>query len=311
MVIAAVCVLATIVAGFAVPGFWRPADGGPAARQRAWQASGTLPTVPASYIGLYREGVPSSYGVVSSFTAATGVRPDVVTYYSGWGEKFQAGFAASVAKHGAVPLVQINPFGVSLAAIASGKYDDYLSTYAEAVRAYRRPVILGFGHEMNGSWYPWGYTHTSPAAFVAAWRHIVTLFRMRGVRNVTWMWTVNIIHARQGIPSPAPWWPGSAYVTWVGMDGYYYNPSWTFAPLFGPTIAAVRELTRDPILIAETAAPAAVQPAKIADLFAGVRLYGLLGFVWFDVSRTEQWGLSSPKAIAAFRRGAETFHRTP
>ena len=58
-----------------------------------------------------------------------------------------------------------------------------------------------------------------------------------------------------------------------------------FAPLFGPTIAAVRALTADPILIAETGAvPAAGQPAKITDLFAGIRSYGLLGFVWFDVT---------------------------
>ena len=47
----------------------------------------------------------------------------------------------------------------------------------------------------------------------------------------------------------------------------------------------MRALTLDPILITETAAaPAAGQPAKIADLFAGVRAYGLLGFVWFDAN---------------------------
>ena len=55
---------------------------------------------------------------------------------------------------------------------------------------------------MNGYWYSWGYLHTSPAVFVAAWRHIVTLFRARGARNVTWMWTVNTIHSRANVPSP-------------------------------------------------------------------------------------------------------------
>jgi mannan endo-1,4-beta-mannosidase len=299
-------VVAAIVVAVATRGLWRQAD--PPAHG---VTRDPLPTAPASYIGIYREGVPISYRVISAFTAATGVNPKVVTYYSGWKESFQAGFATTVRKHGAVPLVQINPFGVRLTAIASGRYDGYLKTFAEAVRSYRDPVILGFGHEMNGNWYSWGYRHTSPAAFVAAWRHIVTLFRSLGVRNVTWMWTVNVIQTRFGTPSPAPWWPGSSYVTWVGMDGYYQDPSWTFASLFGPTIAAVRELTHDPILIAETAAaPATVQPAKIADLVAGVHLYGLLGFVWFDVSRTEQWGLSSPAAIAAFRRSAENFQKS-
>ncbi len=79
----------------------------------------------------------------------------------------------TAADHGAVPLVQMDPDDVSIAAIASGQYDGYLSSYAEAVRAYGHPVILSFGHEMNGDWYSWGYRHTSPAVFVAAWRHIV------------------------------------------------------------------------------------------------------------------------------------------
>jgi Glycosyl hydrolase family 26 len=271
-----------------------------------------LPTTPQSYLGLFTAGVPASYSGVTKFTSATGARPDVIMYYSGWYMPFPAGFATTAADDGAVPLVQMDPDGISVAGIASGRYDGYLSAYAEAVRAYRHPVILSFGHEMNGSWSSWGYGHTSPAAFVAAWRHIVTLFRVLGAGNVTWLWTVNIINDTQHgrIPPPAPWWPGSSYVTWVGIDGYYLQPSWQFAPLFGPTIAKVRALTTDPILIAETGATAAAgQPAKIADMFAGIRLYGLLGFVWFDATNYQglDFSLSSPAALAAFRKGACTY----
>jgi hypothetical protein len=273
-----------------------------------------LPTTPQSYLGVFTTGVPVSYAGVTAFTTATTARPDVIMYYNGWFEPFQASFARTAAQHGQVPLVQLDPTGVSVAAIASGRYDGYLSAYAEAVRAYRHPVILSFGHEMNGDWSSWGYRHTSPAVFVAAWRHIVNLFRVLGARNVTWLWTVNIINDTHGgrIPRPAPWWPGSSYVNWVGIDGYYLKPSWKFAPLFGPTIGAVRTLTSDPILIAETGAvPAAGQPAKIADLFAGIRLYGLLGFVWFDSANSinQDFSISSPGAVAAFRKGAETYHR--
>jgi hypothetical protein len=235
-------------------------------------------------------------------------------YYSGWFERFQAGFAATAADDGAVPLVQMDPTGVSVAAIAAGKYDGYLSSYAEAVRAYGHPVIISFGHEMNGSWYSWGYRHTSPAAFVAAWRHVVALFRALGAENVTWLWTVNVVNDTQqgSIPSPASWWPGSSYVNWVGIDGYYLESSWQFAPLFGPTIAEVRELTGDPILIAETGAvPAAGQAAKIADMFAGVRLYELLGFVYFDATDYQgvDFSISSAAAVSAFGKGANTFTR--
>jgi hypothetical protein len=233
-------------------------------------------------------------------------------YYSGWLEPFQTRFAKTVAEHGAVLLVQVEPTNISLTAIAAGQYDRYLATYAKAVRAYRHPVILSFGHEMNGDWYSWGYRHASPAAFVAAWRHIVILFRTLAVGNVTWLWVVNIVHVQHQVPSPRPWWPGSQYVTWVGIDGYYLKPSGNFVSLFGPTIAAVRALTSDPVLIAETAAtPAAGQPAKVADLFAGVRRYGLLGFVWFNSmdSRHRDWRLSGGAAGAAFRQAAQAYHR--
>ena len=273
-----------------------------------------LPPSAASYLGVYASGLPASYAGVTAFTNATGARPDMVMYYSGWYVPFPASFAITTADKGAVPLVQMDPDGISIAAIASGRYDGYLSQYAEAVRAYRHPVILGFGHEMNGNWYSWGYRNTRPATFVAAWRHIVTLFRALGARNVTWLWTVNVINNTQAgkIPNPTPWWPGNSYVTWVGIDGYYLKPSWQFAPLFGPTVAAVRALTAKPILVGETGAtPNAGQPAKIADLFAGIRTYGLLGFVWFDSTdyKGQEFGISSPAAIAAFSKGASAYHR--
>jgi mannan endo-1,4-beta-mannosidase len=285
---------------------------------RSAEPSGPLPVhLPAtsnSYLGVFTKGVPDSYSGVTSFASDTGTKPDVVMYYSGWFVPFPTSFANTAAKNGAVPLVQMDPEGVSIAGIASGKQDAYLSAYAEAIRVYRHPVILSFGHEMNGDWYSWGYKNTPAALFVAAWRHVVKLFRALGVQNVTWLWTVNIINNTQRgkIPNPNPWWPGSSYVNWVGIDGYYLKSSWQFAPLFGPTITAVRSLTLDPILIAETGAvPAAGQPAKIADLFAGTRRYGLLGFVWFDATNTHNvpFGIDSSEAFAAFRKGASAYHR--
>lgn len=272
-------------------------------------SSVALPTTPATYLGVYADQVPESYSGVTAFTTATHVRPRLVACYSGWQEGFPAAFATTAAREGAVPLVQIQPTGVSLAAIAAGRYDSYINSYAGAVRAYRYPIILSFGHEMNGSWYSWGYGHTSPATFVAAWRQVVSVFRAVGANNVTWLWTVNIINGtgKGKIPNPAPWWPGSSYVNWVGIDGYYFQSSWRFAPLFGPTITAVRAVTSDPILISETAAPpTADQPAKVADLFAGVRSYGLLGFVWFDTIGSRDWRLSS-SAADALRKGARTY----
>jgi mannan endo-1,4-beta-mannosidase len=261
-----------------------------------------------SELGIFEPGVPQSYAPVAGFTAASGVQPNLDLYYSSWHQPFQAAFAATAARHGAMALVQIDPVGIDLAAVAAGTYDSYLRTYAATVRSYGRRVILSFGHEMNGSWYSWGSAHTPPATFVAAWRHIVTLFRAAGARNVTWLWTVNVTGYSDVAPI-TPWWPGDSYVTWVGIDGYFYRPSQTFHTLFGPTIAAVRALTSAPVLIAETGAtPAAGKPAKIASLFAGVRAFGLLGFVWFDADTEQDWRVSDdPAAVAALRTGEAAY----
>ena len=212
-----------------------------------------LRTNHGSYIGLYPHGVPPSYTPPKAFTIATEVKPNVAVYYSRWLEPFQVRFAAIVACDGAVPLVQMNPTRTSVAAIAAGQYG-YLTTYAEAVRAYRHPVILSFGHERNGNWYSCGYTHTSPVVSVAAWRHIVTLSRSLRVQNVTWLWTINTIHKHVRIPSPGPYWSENSYVTWVEIDGYFTESSSMFASVFGPTIVHVRSVTHGPILIAETSA---------------------------------------------------------
>jgi len=263
------------------------------------------------YLGVYVNGFPPSTAPIAQFADAVGIQPDMITFYPKFGQKFDASAACAIVKEGALPVLQWDPKNVSLARIAAGKRDRYLRTFATAVKAFGDRVVLSFGHEMNGDWYSWGYRHTPASVFVAAWRHIVNIFRAVGVSNVTWLWTVNVINeSRAGrIPSPAQWWPGSAYVNWVGIDGYYYKASWLFVSLFGPTITKVRALTGDPILIAETgASPAAVQPAKIKDIFAGIRSYSLLGFVWFDAKgTTRDWRITSPAAMAAFRRGAESY----
>jgi hypothetical protein len=268
-----------------------------------------LPATPNAYLGVYAAGAPASYSGVTAFAQSISAKPDVAMCYTGWFQPFPIAFAKAASSDGAVPLIQMDPSGINVAAIASGKYDAYLFSFAQSVHAFHHPVIIGFGHEMNGSWYSWGYGQASPTAFVRAWRHIVTTFRALGANNVTWLWTVNIINNTQRgkIPSPNAWWPGGSYVDWVGIDGYYLDRTWQFVPLFGPTIAAVRQVTHDPILIAETGAvPAANQAAKIHDLFAGVRQYQLLGFVYFDATDAtgEKFGITSPAATAAFVKGA-------
>ena len=271
----------------------------------------SLPVGLASYLGVYEKGPPLTYQPDAEFAKAAGRQPNLVGYYSGWRQGFATSFAETVRRHDAVTILQMDPTNASVSEIAAGDYDGYLRSYADSVRNFGYPVVIGFGHEMNANWYSWGYGHVPPRTFVAAWRHIVTLFRGQGANNVTWLWTINA-----DLPSTGPiasWWPGRSYVTWVGIDGYYYRPSDTFASVFGKTIVQVRAVTDKPVLLSETAVgPEAGQSAKIPGLFAGVRQYGTLGLVWFDIAQDDglyhqNWRIedSSP-AEAAFRLGAST-----
>jgi hypothetical protein len=267
----------------------------------------------ASYLGVFEAGVPASYRPVGEFARIASRSPNLVGYYSGWAEPFKIAFAREARSHGAAPFVQIDPTGASVSAIAAGVYDAYLRSYADQVRDYGHPVVIGFGHEMNAPWYSWGYGHVSPATFVAAWRHLVTVFRQQGADNVTWLWTIQADAPGTGAPI-ASWWPGSRYVTWVGIDGFYYRQSDTFASVFGRTIDQVRSLTNLPILLSETAvAPTGNQFGDILRLFQGVTADKTLGLVWFDIAQHgglyhQNWRLEdSTSAQAAFRLGVREY----
>ena len=82
----------------------------------------------------------------------------------------------------------------------------------------------------------------------------------------------------------ASWWPGAQYVTWVGIDGYYYRSVRYLRQRLrhhhrpGPGVHRISRCCcrRRP------SGPTAGQFAKIQDLFHGMAAYKTLGLVWFD-----------------------------
>jgi mannan endo-1,4-beta-mannosidase len=278
------------------------------ARSATVADSGPLPATPGHYFGVAEANEIGSYAPVEKFAKAVGREPNVVLYYSAWGDPFEKRLALNAYQHGAIPFVQISPGPlVTMAAVAAGKYDAYLRSYAHQVRDYVYPVIVGFAPEMNGNWDRWGWHHTKPSVWIAAWRHVVTVFRQQGADNVTWLWTVNA--SSKGTGPLQQWWPGAAYVTWVGIDGYYFYHASTFASTFDQTIDAIHALTSKPILLSETGiGQVAGQAQKIPDLFDGVRAARVLGFVWFDQNQDDgiyhqRWRLETNAAgLAVFRR---------
>ena len=100
---------------------------------------------------------------------------------------------------------------------------------------------------MNGNWYSWGAGHVPAATWVAAWQRVVTDIRAVGGTQVTWLWTIS----HRGSAPIRPYWPGAAYVSWVGIDGYFERPSDSYGSVFGSSVGQVRSFTSKPILLSE------------------------------------------------------------
>jgi Glycosyl hydrolase family 26 len=206
---------------------------------------------------------------------------------------------------GATPVIEILPRRTTLADIATGQDDGW---FRDLDRQITSPVVLSFAPEADGNWYSWGQ---QPAMFIQAWRHVHAVF---GTRDVTWLWQMSagLVGARADL---ARYWPGSRYVNWAGLDGYFEFPYMTFGQLFGQAITKLRKFTHAPVLLSEAAVgPGAVRvAADIRAIFAGIERLRLLGLIWFNRDQHrppfhQDWNLQNrPPALAAFRQAARKY----
>ncbi len=290
------------------------------------------PSQRGTYWGAFVPGVEADPAVVTRFASTVGHQPAIVSMYQPWWHEqpFPAAAARQFARIGSVPLVVWEPWrpalptgqavdqpGYRLSVIAAGGFDRYVRRYADQARDFGGPVFLEPLHEMNGNWYPWGGTVNGNTAddFVAAWRHLRDVFLAEGATNVTWVWTAN----RDTVPNTpdnqaTKYWPGSAYVDWVGLDAYNWGTAehkvWmSVAETFDRSLRLLQTLGK-PIIVAETAcAEQGGDKARwIASLFAALTdaYRGEIGAaVWFDQPYgVFDWRVnSSPAAQAAFTAG--------
>ncbi|MER6980010.1 glycoside hydrolase family 26 protein [Streptomyces carpinensis] len=261
-------------------------------------------------LGVVDDKTPWQYGIVTTFTKEAGRAPDIREYYSSWGDDFDAEGNAFLWQHGQLPMMALVPSDTSLADIAKGKEDAYIRRLADQIAAYDGPLALSFAGEMNGPWNSWGPKHTEPADFVASWKHVHDVFTAQGVTNVIWVWTPHVVDSGT-TAELRPYYPGGAYVDWVGLIGYYGPIDGTaFSSLFTPTLRQIAGFSSKPVLIAETGVAQSDQKeAHIRDLFEGAAKAGVIGLVWYDQRKDwpgskqlMDWRIStSVGALAAFQ----------
>lgn len=147
--------------------------------------------------------------------------------------------------------------------ILDGQYDEYLSEYAERLKAFQHPVLFRLNNEMNGDWcwYSAYYTAKDADIYISLWRYLQTFFAQQGVDNLIWIWNP---HDRS---CPDFKWnhylmyyPGDEYVDVIGLTGYntgtyFPGEKWReFTDIYTPLYAEYDQLFDRPFLITEFAA---------------------------------------------------------
>ncbi len=268
-------------------------------------------------LGVTISDAPDNPSAIDAYSGLAGRSPAIVMWYQAWSEPlYYSGELDQVAARGAVPMVTWEPAvagrGVPMADIAAGKWDSYIVEAARQAASWGRPLYIRFAHEMNIRSSPWavGVEGNTPARFIAAWRHVVSVFRSEGATNVRWVWSPNL-DCSGHCPFTALY-PGDAWVDYVALDGYNYGPvdhtAWqSLAELFRPSYDALASVSGRPVMIAETASTerggdkaAWITRSFMHDIPA--ELPRVRAVIWFDHDKETDWRVNSSAAsLAAWR----------
>lgn len=219
---------------------------------------------PEVAVGAYIPDATEDPSLIDTYASEVGRDPAIVSYYRDWTRPLiQTDDLNAIWSRGAMPMITWEPWNQHdeseywpLSAIAAGRYDGFIEESARAAAAWGDPIMLRFAHEMNGGWYPWGRWRNgnTPAAYKAAWRHVVSIFRAEGAGNVKWVWTPYVINGHR-FPFRR-YYPGNKWVDWAGLDGlnggsvFGWRP---FSQIFEKSYRQLVRLTPRPLILAEVA----------------------------------------------------------
>lgn len=252
---------------------------------------------------------------LASFQSTIGKKMAVVLWFHYWCVPFPSAEADGVVNNGSIPLITWEPWisnaAGTLEAIASGSYESYVTDFMQAAKDWGKPLFLRFAHEMNGNWYPWDGFHnggagSGPERYKRAWIYIYNVKNRVGANNVYMVWCPN----NTNLPSEdwnnlAAYYPGDAYVEWVGMDGYNWGyGSWqNFDSIFNTIYQALTALTSKPLMIGEfaSAEQGGSKAAWITDAFSQIKDHytKIKLFCWFNINKERDWRVDSSSASAA------------
>src|SRR4051794_37470473 len=282
------------------------------------------------YLAIFRQTSPTE--IPAGTASRYGVTPASAVWFDSWGtgNAFNAADAKSLWSQGVVLHYTWEPWNTALGVsdpnqihlqdIINGRWDTYIKARGAEFAAAGVPIMVRWGHEFNGNWYPWGIVNnnSNPALYVSAYRHVHDLVVAAGATNVQWIWCFgNGSTPDASYNDPAQSYPGDAYVDWVGIDGYNWGlgPSWdpagnywtSFDSLYANAYSRAHSIApKRPVMIGEIASSedGGNKAQWINDMSATLqsgRYPDLKLISYFDQDKEELWsGTSSATTKTAF-----------
>jgi hypothetical protein len=256
--------------------------------------------------GIFEEGLQGNLTKVKDYGTQLGKSPSMVMWYIGWNASgdhtFPLATCQQVAAAGYVPHIVWEPW-LGLDPILAGDYDSDIQKFGEDIAKFEKPVMLRFGHEFNGDWYPWSYISGAvvPASkWIQAYKYVHDKVIAAGGTNAVWLWSPNNGNGGNNPQDITDYYPGSEYVDWIAIDGYNWGTSQTwsswalFSDVFGSVYQKIISNYPDkPVMLGEMGCTSTGgdKAAWITDMFEQLKnnFTHIKAFVWFNVNKETDW----------------------
>jgi hypothetical protein len=225
--------------------------------QRTWGAFAVFNTPGSAYVDPTVSDDPEW---VTTMFRRVGGTPEIASWYatSAWSsipDCAQVWAASGLSNMVSWPLAA----PLTSSGIQAGSMDAQMLLLCAAIDALPTPTYIRLGPRMNMSTSPVRAVATTPSAYVAMWRYIVTFMR-KLTAKVRFVFNPARMDSPLTDPPLELYFPGDTYVDVVGFDAFNYGNdggagahSWeTHGQAFGQTYDRLRALTTKDIWVCET-----------------------------------------------------------
>ncbi len=227
------------------------------------------------YLGIFHPVEENGISDLEEINLVENIRDinfDIISFYLAWNEESLKNFphklVQSIYEKNSIPMITWEPWASGLPVldplnqlnkeqkvfkyITEGYYDEYIKEFAGILKSYDKPVFLRFAHEFDNPQYPWSSTGgNTPQEFIAAWKHVVKLFKEENAYKVVYVW--NPWKSRD----MTRYYPGDEYVDWIGITALNYGPLagektyYPFKEIYEPFHKKFSSFSKKPVMLAE------------------------------------------------------------